>query len=91
VARVRIPVGDGSICAALLLNGVAGMPMPPIVATRVVASLSVFAGARALVWFVVLIARRRASRHPVAAWVALTAVAAVSIAITLAEIISSSA
>ena len=61
--------------AALLLNGVAGMPMPPIVATRVVASLSVFAGAPALVWFVVLIARSRSSRHPVAARVALTAVA----------------
>jgi hypothetical protein len=61
--------------AALVLNGVAGMPMPPIVATRVLASLSVFAGAPALVWFVVLIARRRSSRHRVAARVALTAVA----------------
>lgn len=49
--------------------------MPPIVATRVVASLSVFAGAPALLWFVVLIARRRVSRHPVAARVAFTAVA----------------
>src|SRR5690348_8478674 len=60
---------------ALLLNGMAGMPMPPIVATRVIASLSVLAGAPALVWFVVVIARRRSSRHPVAARVALTAVA----------------
>jgi hypothetical protein len=51
------------------------MPMPPIEATRVVASLSVFAGAPALLWFVVLIARRRSSRHPVAARVALTAAA----------------
>jgi len=61
--------------AALVLNGVAGMPMPPILATRVGASLSVFAGAPALVWFVVLIARRRSSQHPVAAGVALTGVA----------------
>jgi len=61
--------------AALLLNAMAGMPMPPIVATRVVASLSVLAGAPALVWFVILIARPRSSRHPVAARVALTAVA----------------
>jgi len=61
--------------AALLLNGLAGMPMPPVVATRVVASLSVLGGAPALVWFVTLIASRRSSRHPAAARVAVTAVA----------------
>ncbi len=49
--------------------------MPPIAATRVIASLSVFAGAPALVWFVVLVARRRSPRHPIAAPVALAAVA----------------
>ena len=65
---------------ALLLNGAAGMPMPPIVATRVIASLSVFVAAPALLCFVVLIATRRSSGHPVAARVAFVAVAVFAVA-----------
>jgi hypothetical protein len=60
--------------AALLLNAIAGMPMPPIRATRIIASLSVFAGAPALVWFVMMIAMRRSAQHPVAARVVVAAI-----------------
>ncbi|HEX9099103.1 MAG TPA: hypothetical protein VF956_06415 [Candidatus Dormibacteraeota bacterium] len=49
--------------AALLPNAVVGMPMPPIFITRLIASLSVFVAAPALVWMVVLIGRGRPSKR----------------------------
>lgn len=47
----------GVYAAALFINALRGMPMPPIPTTRLIASLTVFVGAPALVWLVWAIAR----------------------------------
>jgi hypothetical protein len=67
--------------AALLPNAFVGMPMPPIFITRLIASLSVFVGAPALVWMVVLIVRGRPSKRILSRIALLAAIAFATIAI----------
>ena len=69
-ARIFV-ISMAAYVLALIPNAVAGMPLPPVFLTKLLASIATFAAAPAFLFFVSGCARLRVSAHPVAARVAL--------------------
>ncbi len=88
VASAIVLVAGVAYLGSLLLNIPAGFPMPPSSATRVVASLSVFASAPALALFASAVRHARPSRAANAAFVIAVIFAAIASANRLVQLVA---
>jgi hypothetical protein len=88
MASAVIVVAGAAYVVALLLNIPSGFPMPPAAATRVIASLSVFASAPALAVFAYALKRARPSRATNMAFAISLVFASVAVANRLVQLVA---
>lgn len=87
LASAIVVVAGAAYLVSLLLNIPAGFPMPPTPATRLIASLSVFASAPALTLFAYSLKRARPSRATNAAFAISVIFASVAVANRLVQVV----